>query len=127
MKMSKSVFVAGVVAISCVVLAQGRPPMGGPGGPGRMGGGGFGRRLDPKEGAERQTQMMTQMLKLSPAQATKIKAIIFKSLMEQKKIRDQQQAAIKKVLTAAQQKQMESMRGGMGRPGGMGMGRPGGR
>ena len=78
-----------------------------------MGGG-----RDPKQLAERQTTMMTQMLALTPAQQAKIKAIILKSAMEMKKVRDAQNAAIKKVLTPAQMQKMEGMRRGMGGPGG---------
>ena len=87
----------------------------------------MGRGRDPKEQAERQTQMMTQMLGLNAAQQAKVKAIIRKSAVEMKRVRDAQLASLKKVLTADQQKKLESMRGpggGMGR--GPGMGGPGG-
>lgn len=114
-----------VVATSALAIAalsaaqgpgQGRPPMGGPGG-----GPGMGRmRMDPKQMADR----MGQALGLTAAQKSKILAIYTKSAADQRKIRDAQQAAIKKVLTPAQQQKLASMRG----PGGMrgGMGGPGG-
>lgn len=116
-----------VVAAAALGSAQGRPPMGGPGGRPPMGGPGMGGRgRDPKEMADRQTQMMTQMLGLNPAQQKKVHDIILHSAMEAKRIRDAQMASLKKVLTPDQQKKFESMRGpgGMGRGGGMGGRRP---
>lgn len=125
----KTLHVAALVAVAALAttgFSQGRPGMGGPpmGGPG----GGFGRGpRSPQETADRQTQMMTQMLGLNPAQAKKIHDIIFKSATETKRIRDAQTAAINKMLTPDQQKKMAAMRGG-GMGGGMrgGMGGPGG-
>lgn len=95
-----------VAALSAIGISQ-RPGMG----------------RDPKQMAERQTSMMTQTLNLTPAQQAKVKAILLKSATEMKKIRDAQNAAIKKILTPAQIKQMEGMRRGMGGPGGPGGGR----
>lgn len=126
MKISNVSAIIAAIGLSAVVLAQG--PMGGPPGGGRGGRGGgmmgMGRRMDPKQQADRMTQMMTQMLSLTPAQQAKVKAIALKAAMDTKKIRDAQEAAIKKVLTPDQQKKLASMAAG-GRPGGPGMGRPG--
>ena len=129
MKITNVAAIVAVAALAATGSAQ-RPGMGGPGG--RMGGGmgmGMGRPRDPKEQAERQTQMMTQMLGLNAVQQAKVKAIVMKSAMDMKRIRDAQTAALKKVLTADQSKKLDSMRGpgGPGGPGGgmgRGMGRP---
>ncbi len=124
MKILNVAAIVAVTAAAALGSAQGRPPMGRPpmGGPGMGGPGGGGRSRDPKEQAERQTQMMTQMLGLNAAQQAKVKAIILKSALEMKHVRDAQLASLNKVLTADQQKKLASMRG----PGGGMRGGPGG-
>ena len=101
--------------------AMGGPPMGGP--PRGGFGGGFGRGpMTPEQQADRTTQRMTQALGLNAAQQKKIHDITLHAAMENKKIRDAQTAAIKRVLTPDQQKKMDAMRGPGG---GMGGGRRG--
>lgn len=104
MKILNVAAIAAAATLSAVGISQ-RPGMG----------------RDPKQMAERQTTMMTQTLKLTPAQQAKVKSILLNSAMQMKKIRDAQNAAMKKVLTPAQIKQMEGMRRGGG-GGGRGMG-----
>jgi hypothetical protein len=82
--------------------------------------------MTPEQQAERTVQRLTEALGLTPAQQAKVKAIALKNAILMKKIRDGQEAQIKKVLTADQAKKLASMpRGGFGggRPG---MGGPGG-
>jgi Spy/CpxP family protein refolding chaperone len=117
MKLSNVAAIVAVAALSAAACAQ-RPGMGGPGGPGGMGG--F-RRMTPQQQADRQTDMMAQMLGLTAAQKAKVHALILKNALQIKKIRDGQEAQIKKLLTPDQVKKMGSMPG----PGGFG-GRPGG-
>lgn len=135
MKVLNVAAIVAAVALSAVAISQGpgRGPggpgggmRGGPGGPGGPGGG-F-RQRSPQEMADRTSQMLTQFLGLTPAQTAKVKAIILKNQTAIKKLRDAQDAEIKKVLTPAQAKKMTSMpRGGMrGGPGGGGPGGPGG-
>ena len=121
----KTLNVAALVALFATAAlgsAQGRPPMGGPGlGRPPMGGpGGGGMRRDPREQADRQTQMMTQMLGLNPVQQKKVHDIMLHAAMESRRITDSRTASLKKVLTAAQMTKMESSMRGMG--GGRGAG-----
>ena len=118
MKILNATAIVAIVGLSAVGFTQ-RPGQGRQGGPG--GGMMGGRGRDPKQMAERQTQMMTEALQLTAAQQSKVKAIILNSQIQAKKIRDAQNAAIMKLLSADQKKKMAAMRG----PGG-GMGRPGG-
>lgn len=126
----KTLNVAALVAVAALAatgFSQGRPPMppqGGMGGPPRGGFGGGGRR-DPKEIAERQTQMMTPMLGLTADQQKRIRSIIYGYAVQANKLREAQRAAIMKALTADQRKKYASLRGpggGMGRGPGMRMG-----
>ena len=133
MKLSNVAAIVAVAALSAAACAQGRPGgfgmgrpgMGGPGGPG-----GFGRGpMTPEQQAQRTVQRLTEALGLTPAQQAKVKAIALKNAILIKKIRDGQEAQIKKVLTADQAKKLAAMpRPGMGGFGGgrPGMGGPGG-
>lgn len=124
MKILNVAAIVAAAALSACAFSQGRPggpPGGGPGGPGGGFGGGRGR-MTPQEAADRMVQMMTPMLNLTPAQQAKVKAIVLKNQLAIKKIRDGQEAEIKKVLTADQVKKMAAMP----RPGGPGGGMRGG-
>ncbi len=130
MKILNVAAIVAAAALSACAFSQGRPggPPGGPGGPGGFGGGRG--RMTPQEQADRTVQMLTPLLGLTPAQAAKVKAIVLKNALEIKKIRDGQEAQIKKVLTPDQIKKMASMprpgAGGRGGPGGGGGMRRGG-
>lgn len=128
MKILNVAALVAVAALAATGLSQGRPPMGGPGGPpGGMGMGGGRRPRSPQETADRQTQMMTQMLGLNAVQQKKVHDIVFRSAVQAQRLRDAQTAEINKLLTPDQKRKMASMRGpggGMGR-GGPGMGGPG--
>jgi len=131
MKILNVAAIVAATALSACAFSQGRPggpPGGGPGGPGGFGGGMRGR-MTPQEAADRMVQMMTPMLGLTTAQQAKLKAIVLKNQLAIKKIRDGQEAQIKKILTPDQVKKMSSMPrgGGPGGPGGGGRGgAPGG-
>lgn len=151
----KSILIVAALVASCVAFTQGAgaPPKGGAPGQGGFGrgpgggqggpGGGF-RMRTPKERVDR----LAKTLGLTDAQKKKLLPIYEasakkgKELFENKKLTDQQKRAafmkmreennakIKKILTAAQIKKMEEMRqrgpGGPGRgPGGPGGGKPG--
>jgi len=131
-KLTLAIFMALVASFA---LAQG--PGGMRGGPGGMRGGpGGGMRMDPKARLEK----MTKDLGLNPSQVSKVKVLMdkmmeagkklraapgdFKSKGPQmKKMRDDYDASLKKVLTPAQFAKFEKMRkdrmSRMGGPGGM--------